>query len=350
MVESSADISADGRFVVFESVATNLTNEVLPPDIAVRVFLRDREVGATRLLTTTSDGKPANGRSWNPVISADGMTVVFESSATDFLDASDVTPASTGIYLIRRTSGLRARLDVSRSGGSRGQSMAPSISADGRFVAFASRADLTSGTPPAYRTEPPGRNGVADVYVHDTQTSTTRRISRSHAGGDADGPSYDPVISGDGRYVAFVSEASNLTRHSARRTAQVYMHDLSTGLIELISRTPNGRPGNGRSLRPAISRDGSRIAFQSLACDLHCAGKCHRGQRDINLLWDVFVHDRSTRRTFRASTDEDEEWMENSRAPSLDGSGRVLLFGSRHPVDAGDTDYDEDLFIRFVDR
>ena len=342
----SADISSDGRFVVFESMATNLTNAVPPPDTA-QVFLRDRANGATRLLTTTSEGQAANGPSWTPVISADGTTVVFESAATDFLDASDVT-RSTGIYLIRLNSGLRARLDPTRPGQSRSQSRSPTVSADGQLVAFTSGADLTCGAPSGCATEPSDHNGVADVYVHDTQTGATRRISRSYAGGDPDGPSYDPAISGDGRYVAFVSEASNLIRTSVRGTAQVYVHDLSTGLTELVSRTANGQPGNGRSLRPAISGDGSRIAFQSLACDLHCHGKCQTGERDINLLWDVFVHDPSTRRTFRASTDDGEEWMENSRAPSLDGSGRVLLFGSRHPVDAGDTDYDEDLFIRLV--
>lgn len=343
----SADISSDGRFVVFESMATNLTNAVPPPDTA-QVFLRDRANGATRLLTTTSEGQAANGPSWTPVISADGTTVVFESAATDFLDASDVTRGSAGIYLIRLTSGLRARLDPPRPRESRSQSRSPTVSADGQLVAFTSGADLTCGARSGCAAEPSDNNGVADVYVHYTQTGLTRRISRSSAGADSDGPSYDPAISGDGRHVAFVSEASNLIRTSVRGTAQVYVHDLTTGLTELVSRTPNGQPGNGRSLRPAISRDGSRIAFQSLACDLLCRGKCQTGERDINLMWDVFVHDRSTRRTSRASTDDGEEWMENSRAPSLDGSGRVLLFGSRHPVDAGDTDHDEDLFIRLV--
>ena len=336
----SADISGDGRFVVFESMATNLTNAVPPPDTS-QVFLRDRANGATRLLTTTSEGEAANGPSWTPVISADGTTVVFESAATNFLDASDLPRASIGIYLIRLTSGLRARLDPTRPGESRSQSGTPTVSANGQLVAFVSGADLTCSVPSGCAAEPSDHNGVADVYVHDTQTGATRRLSRSYAGADPDGPSYDPAISGDGRHVAFVSEASNLIRTSVQGTARVYVHDRMTGLTELVSRTPNGQAGNGRSLRPAISGDGSRIAFQSLACDLHCHGKCQTGERDVNLMWDVFVHDQSTRRTFRASTDDGEEWMENSRAPSLDGSGRVLLFRSKHPVHAGDTHNDE---------
>jgi len=123
------------------------------------------------------------------------------------------------------------------------------------------------------------------------------------------------------------------------------VHDLVTGLTELVSRTPSGRPANGASLRPALSHDGSRVAFHSLACNLVCEGKCQGGQPDINLLWDVFVYDRSTRRTTQVSTDVGEEWMENSRAPSLDDSGHVLAFGSRHPINGRDEGRDEDLYV-----
>src|SRR4030095_15203705 len=99
------------------------------------------------------------------------------------------------------------------------------------------------------------------------------RITRSSAAGDPDGPSYHPAISGDGHSVAFVSEASNLTLDSTSRTAQIFAHDLVTGINELISRTPSGRPANGPSLRPALSQDGATIAFQSLASNLVCEGK-----------------------------------------------------------------------------
>src|SRR4029079_2700279 len=126
-----------------------------------------------------------------------------------------------------------------------GQGMSPSISADGRFIAFASKADLTCGEGSPCVVEPSDRNGVADIYLRDTQTNTTRRITRSDAGGDPDGPSYHPAISGDGHFMAFVSEASNLTRDSTSRTAQIFIHDLVTGITEVVSRTPSGRPANG---------------------------------------------------------------------------------------------------------
>jgi Tol biopolymer transport system component len=341
----SPDISRDGRYVVFESAAGHLLDTQALPGI-FHVFLRDRENGVTRLLSANANGEPANGTSGNPAISADGTVVVFESTATDLVESGDTARTSVGIYLIRLTSGQRTRLDLTSTGGRRtGQSMSPAISADGQFVAFVSKADLTCSEGSPCVTDSSDRNGVADIYLRDTQTNTTRRVTRSYAGGDSNGPSYHPAISGDGQHVAFVSEASNLTRDSTSRTAHIYVHDLDTGITDLISRTPNGRPANGSSLRPALSQDGGTVAFQSLASNLVCEGKCRDGQRDINLVWDVFVYDRFARRTARVSTDIGEEWMENSRAPSLDDAGQVLAFGSRHPINRRDEARDEDLYV-----
>jgi Tol biopolymer transport system component len=300
----------------------------------------------TRLLSTNANGEPTNGTSGNPAISADGTVVVFESTATDLIATHEIAHPSVGIYLIRLASGERARLDLSSAGGVRaGQSMSPAISADGRFVAFVSKSDLTCRDTPACVTEPSDTNGLADIYLRDTATNLTRRITRGQAGGDLNGPSYDPAISSDGRHVAFVSEATNLTQDSTSRAAPIYVHDLATGITELVSRTPGGRPANGPSLRPALSHDGATVAFQSLASNLECEGKCQGGQPDINLVWDVFVYDRLARRTARVSTDIGEEWMENSRAPSLDDAGQVLTFGSRHPINGRDETHDENLYV-----
>ena len=341
---ASPDISSDGRYVVFESAAGNLTNTPSLSGVS-GVFLRDRQNGSTRLMTSSPGGQPANGPSHNPAISGDGATIVFESSASDLVEAGDTVRNSVGVYLIRLPSALPVRLDVPSAGDRHsGQSVSPAISADGRFVVFMSRSDLTCAHAPACVTEPSDQNGVADIYLRDTQTNVTRRLTRSHAGGDPDGPSYQPAISGDGRHVAFVSEASNLTRDATRHVAQVYVHELVTGVTELVSRTPTGRPANGPSLRPAISQDGGTVAFQSLASNLLCERKCREESLDINLLWDVFVYERSTHRAIRVSHD-DGEWMENSRAPSLDDTGRVVAFGSRHPVNVRDEAHDEDLYV-----
>ena len=137
------DISGDGRYVVFASSAGNLTDPQIPPGVP-RVYLRDREAGTTRLLATSVRGWPANGYSSNPAISADGTTVAFESAATDLLAPPDDVGTTVNVYWMRWSSGQRARVSVTTTGHARaGQSVSPSLSADGRYVAFMSTADLT---------------------------------------------------------------------------------------------------------------------------------------------------------------------------------------------------------------
>jgi Tol biopolymer transport system component len=130
-------------------------------------------------------------------------------------------------WTVRLASNTRTRVDVTNQGQVRsGQSASPAISADGRYVAFMSRADLTprDGSSPA--DDAPDGNGTFDIYVRDTVMQRTRRVSQRRGGRDADGPSYHPAISGDGRFVAFVSEASNLTHDGSKRVAQIYLRDM----------------------------------------------------------------------------------------------------------------------------
>jgi hypothetical protein len=187
----SADISRDGRFVVFESAAGNLVHPPLEPGMS-HIFLRDRQQGTTRLLSTAVSGGPASGPSRHPAINADGTVVVFESAATNLIEKGKEGVGSTGIYLIGLSSGVRKRVDA-RGDGARpsGQSMSPGISADGRFVVFAARADLTCRGA-ACVDEPRDGNGVTDVYLRDMQTNVLRRISRSAGGNDPDGPATIP--------------------------------------------------------------------------------------------------------------------------------------------------------------
>jgi Tol biopolymer transport system component len=156
------------------------------------IFLRDRQQGTTRLLSTAVSGGPASGPSRHPAINADGTSVVFESAATNLIEKGKEGVGSTGIYLIGLSSGVRKRVDA-RGDGARpsGQSMSPGISADGRFVVFAARADLTCRGA-ACVDEPRDGNGVTDVYLRDMQTNVLRRISRSAGGNDPDGPATIP--------------------------------------------------------------------------------------------------------------------------------------------------------------
>jgi Tol biopolymer transport system component len=337
------DISGDGRYVVFVSTAGNLGDARMPSGTP-RVFLRDREQHTTRALTINTAGQPADGWSGSPVISADGMTIAFESTASDLVEDRPRT-RTPAVYVIRLPGGVCERVSVSSAGGATmGPGVSPSVNADGRYVAFMSTADLTCGGAPRCR---PDTSGVPDVYLRDTLTHTTRRLIARPTGDAPNEARYDPVLSGDGRYVAFVSE-SLVLEHSRRRAPQVYVYDTRSDQTDLVSRSPNGRPANAASTRPTLSYDGTRVAFQSLASDLLCQRKCSGVEQDTNLLWDIFLRDTRAGRTYRVSADAAEEWMESSRGPSIDQTGRVLAFSSRHPRNIHDEQHDEDLYIWFA--
>ena len=191
------------------------------------------------------------------------------------------------------------------------------------------------------------RNGVADVYLRDVHAGTITRVSSGYGGVDTTGPSYHPAISGDGRLVAFVSEADNLLRGGSPRIPQVYVHDVALGTTTLVSMAADRGPGRASSLHPALSHDGSVVAFQSLAA-LTCSHDCGSGPRDENLLWDVFVHDRATSRTTLVSADAIESW--GGRGAAMDARGLVIAFSSRWPSDAADVDDDEDAYVRLNPR
>ncbi len=175
------DISRDGRYVVFESIAGNLTDVEFVRGIP-RVFLRDRQTGVIRLLSTNASGEPANGPSMNPAISADGDTVVFTSSATTCSRTRGIPGGSIGVYLIRLASNERiaSRRDEPGDSVHAGQSAFPAISGDGRYVAFMSKADLTCRDGSCRADDAPDGNGVFDIYVRDTVMQHTRRVSRGH--------------------------------------------------------------------------------------------------------------------------------------------------------------------------
>src|SRR5262249_41436613 len=148
------------------------------------------------------------------------------------------------------------------------------ISADGRFVAFASHAtNLVPGD----------TNNATDVFVHDLSTGATERVSVDSAGNEADAESPgDVALSADGRFVAFQSAADNLVAGDVNKVTDIFVHDRATGATERVSVDSNGGEANGKSLTPSISGDGSLVAFGSDATDLVA--------NDTNGLHDVFVH------------------------------------------------------------
>jgi Tol biopolymer transport system component len=230
-----------------------------------------------------------------------------------------------------------------------GSSFAPTVSGDGRNVVFVSSAPLDG----VFNRQRSAREakGLYHVYLRNLHSSFIRRISHAPAGDDADGPSFHPAVSGDGRLVAFVSQASNLVPRDRNRVADVYLHDVHTGQTTLVSRSASGGSAAGSSHHPALSADGRFVAFVSDAADLACASRCPNRLLDLNLVADVYVFDTLTHAVARVSGARAKSpWWEASTGPSLDAAGRVIAFSSRHPIDPSDVKHDFDLFVEEMPR
>ena len=289
---SAPAISADGRFVAFVSQATNLLAPGTPAMPAgQQIYVRDLQTGLTSLLSGDNNAtpNPGDGVSSAPAISADGRFVAFDSLSTNLLaPGTPAVPAGQQIYARdRQTNQTRlVSLDnniVSNSGN--GLSRAPSISADGRFVAFVSQATnlLAPGTPAV----PAGQQ----IYARDLQTGLTSLLSRDDnpTPSPGNGVSSTPSISGDGRYVAFTSLATNLVTGATGVGQQIYLHDRlagANGTNVLISHDNSGAPvqGNGNSSAPSISSNGQFVAFTSLATNLLTPASAVAGPQ-------IYLHD-----------------------------------------------------------
>ena len=332
-------ISGDGRLVVFE---TRPPYALATPraDIA----LHDRVDGTTRLLTKTVRNDNPYGWSRNPDISDDGRVVAFSSAATTLTDGLDVNGTLEDVYLMRLPGGSISRVSLSAGGAqlARGDSILPSLSADGRWVAFASTAALDD---PAAAAAPAGRR-PRQVFLRDAIEGRTTRVAPAARRGVPNADSSLPSISGDGRFVTFVSDASNLLDDDRNQASDIFLYDREADAVTWVSRAADGSPAAGESLAPVISASGRFVAFQSDAGNLVCSRRCAEQADDINLIWDAFVFDRTTRQIVRISEDELGGWMEPSAGPSLDAMGTIAAFSSKHPVDASDRAGDFDLFVR----
>ena len=321
-------ISGDGRFVAFNSKATDLVAS--DTNGTQDIFVHDRQTGQTTRVNVDSLGGEANGFSANAAISGDGRFVAFYSDATNLVD--DDTNDSRDIFVHDRQTGQTTRVSVDSLGGEAdGNSFGPSLSDDGRFVAFSSQATgLVTGD----------TNGTSDVFVHDRQTGETTRVSVDSLGGEADGSSSAPAITGDGRFVAFDSSATNLVTGDTNGVRDVFVHDRQTSQTIRVSFDSFGGEADDFSSAPAITGDGRFVAFESNATNL-VAG-------DTNGVLDIFVHDRQTEETTRVSADSvgGETDEDGSIGPAISGDGRfVFFYSSSTGLVAGDTNATSDVFV-----
>jgi Ca2+-binding RTX toxin-like protein len=249
-------ISGDGRFVTFSSTASNL----VPGDTNNEedIFVRDLSTNTTTLVSVSSSGAPANDYSSFPSISANGRFVTFYSFATNLVPGH--TNGSRDIFVRDLLTNTTTLVSASSSGEiANGGSIRGSISADGRFVAFSSRAtNLVPGD----------TNNSDDIFVRDLSTNTTTRVSISSTGNQGNRDSGSASISADGRFVTFSSEASNLVPGDTNNKEDIFVRDLLTNTTTRLSVDSAGNQGNSDSEFPSISANGQKVAFSSFAANL----------------------------------------------------------------------------------
>ena len=329
-------ISSDGRYVAFQSSADNLT----PTDTNrnTDIFVRDLQTGVTTLASPNqarTDG--GNGESINPFISANGQVVTFQSTATNLV-ANDTNNLSDVFAYDFRT-GVLSLVSVNRTGTGSGNNASfrienssdfsihhslNALSDDGRFTVFESAAtDLVAAQ---------DNNGhlldKEDVFVRDLQTGTTTLVSVNMTG-DGTGNSYSffATISGNGKFVAFISSSSNLAANKQFPDIRdVFVRNLEAGTTTLVSVSTSGGDGGYHSAMASISTDGRFVAFQSQAGNL-VPVDTNGGQL---LFSDIFVRDMQLGLTKLVSLNSagTDSGSDVSHTPTISADGRFVAFTS----------------------
>jgi CSLREA domain-containing protein len=327
-------ISADGRYIAFQSYATNLAAN--DTNGTYDIFVHDMQTGTTRCLSVDASGAPANNQSASPAISADGRFVAFHSSASNLVSGDLNGSQDTFVYDLQTNKITLVSVDSSGTQANSGSSNS-SISADGQRVAFASFAtNLVTGD----------ANGKMDIFVHDMQTGTTTRVSVDSNGMQANDSSIELSISADGRYVAFESRATNLVPEDTNGELDVFVHDMQTAITTRVSIDSNGGQAVGESGTAGnsfLSADGRYVTFYSWSSNLVPA--------DTNGFSDIFVHDLQTGLTTRVSVDSNgAEGNSASLDSAISADGQSIAFYSYAAnLVTGDTNAKIDVFVRTTD-
>src|SRR5215211_1155022 len=304
-------ISGDGNYVVFESSASNLVSNDTntEPDI----FVNNRQTGVTERVSVANNESQANSGSESDIaMSSDGRYVAFVSMASNLVSGD--TNGIMDVFVRDRLLGQTKRVSVDSSGAqASGDEWSHFggivISADGRFVAFTSNVpNLVSGD----------TNGVEDAFVHDLQTGTTRRVSISSSGQQANGSSGSSDISGDGHLILFGSNATNLISGDTNNVSDIFLHNLLTGETTRVSVNSNEEQADASSQGGAISDNGRYVAFSSDAENL---------APDYEIWEHVYVRDLETGETTRASVTTSGDTMVGwAEAPAISDDGRYVAF------------------------
>jgi Tol biopolymer transport system component len=329
-------ISSDGRYVVFESDANNLV--AIANNSFDKIFIRDLQTGTTTLVSENQFGGSGSS-SRNPVVSSDGRYVLFTSSDNNLVanDTNGGNFSDQDVFLRDVQAGTTTLISVNNAGTDSGNasSQEATMSRDGRYVVFSSNAsDLVAND----------TNNASDVFLRDVQTGVTTLVSINGSNtGSGNAGSFSPAVSDDGRYVVFISLASDLAGTDTNGVYDVYLRDLQAGITTLVSTNLSGTDsGNGYAFnyRSQISPDGRYVVFQSVASDLVA--------NDSNGLEDVFVYDIQTNTTRLLSGNVLGTGSGNgsSELPALSRDGNFVVFVS-HADDlaGGDNNGLQDVFL-----
>lgn len=314
-------ISADGRYVVFASVATNLLGGGAKTTSGQQIFLRDMKLGTTILVSRGPDGLQADGSSFYPTISADGRYVAFRSVAHNLMDPD---PGCSDACLYVRDLNDNSTILASRADVTKGDLPATTpgdgrISPDGKFVVFMSLdANLTK--------EALGY-GTTRVYIRNLKKRTTRLVSVNKDGADANGGSLNPVVSKGGRYVAFESSATDLTPDTVPGggCSYIFVRDMTDGKTTLASVSSDGVPPEAgvNSSYPRISDDGQLITFQSYARSLTNDSGMGSGYNHV-FLFNLNTHTTTLVSRNQAGVPADQETDDGAISPD----GKFVAFYS----------------------
>jgi len=306
-------LNTDGRVVAFASKSPRL----VPGDSNKRtdVFVRDRRARTTELVSVSSTGTQGNGHSSPNALSSDGRLVLFTSVASNLVEGDDVDPdleEALDVFVHDRETGMTERMSVASNGeAAQGPSFDGDISDDGRYVAFESGA---------FNLSDKDGDQTFDIFVRDRELGTTELVSVSSTGEAGNLSSLAPSISGDGRYVAFDSDADNLVEDDTNTAADVFVHDRATGTTTLVSVTSTGAVSRFGGVDPTITPDGRFVLFLS---------QSRLVARDRNKLLDAYVHDLRSRRTMLVSRGSTGRRRNGDSFPDgISDNGRYLLFGS----------------------
>jgi len=308
---SLATLSADGRYVVFRSIATNLVDN--DTNNKEEIFLHDTLTGKTQRVSVDSAGAEADGDSSSPAINATGQFVVFESQATNLVP--DDTNAAADIFLRDLQNGTTSRISLDSQGAEAdAQSLAAhsTISADGRYIVFRSDASNLIFD---------DNNNARDIFVRDTVNNTTEIVSVHTDGTQATRGSGNQSISNNGRYVVFITFDAALVADDTNGIGDIFVRDIVDGITTRVSLSSAGEEGNNVSGSASISGDGRYVAFASLASNLVT--------NDTNAMEDIFVKDRQTNDVVRVSVSATGvEGDNNSDRPVISTDGRYIVFHS----------------------